>query len=84
MNGLVFAAYRGLMRVQLEDEKDIPTLTQVAIAGTGTGIIGSYVSTTFQYVAVLMFRTPQSARNSSRAAQDSTADGGGDELYGCT
>jgi solute carrier family 25 carnitine/acylcarnitine transporter 20/29 len=45
MNGLVFSAYRGLMRLQLDHDEDVPTLTQVTLAGIGTGFIGSWVPT---------------------------------------
>jgi hypothetical protein len=40
MNGLVFASYRGLMRLQLPHKDAVPTLTQVFLAGAGTGVIG--------------------------------------------
>ena len=43
LNGLVFSTYRSLMRAQLDDENATPTLTQINLAGAGTGIISSYV-----------------------------------------
>ena len=44
LNGLVFSSYRSLLRVQLDDERATPTLTQINLAGAGTGIICSYAS----------------------------------------
>ncbi len=32
------------MKIQLENSSSIPTLTQIALAGTGSGIVSSYVS----------------------------------------
>lgn len=42
MNGLVFASYRFFMKLQLDSSESIPTLTQIAIAGAGSGIVSSY------------------------------------------
>lgn len=44
MNGLVFASYRFLMKIQLDTPDSIPSLAQIALAGAGSGIISSYVS----------------------------------------
>jgi hypothetical protein len=41
MNGLVFASYHFLMKLQLEHANAIPTLGQIALAGAGSGIISS-------------------------------------------
>ncbi|RPD57283.1 mitochondrial carrier [Lentinus tigrinus ALCF2SS1-7] len=43
LNGIVFSSYRSLLHAQLDDDNAIPTLTQVNLAGAGTGIISSYV-----------------------------------------
>jgi hypothetical protein len=42
MNGLVFSSYGFLMKLQLERAGTLPTLTQVALAGAGAGIVTSY------------------------------------------
>ena len=44
MNGLVFASYRFLLKIQLDNLTSIPTIGQIALAGTGSGIISSYVT----------------------------------------
>ncbi|KZV88202.1 mitochondrial carrier [Exidia glandulosa HHB12029] len=44
MNGLVFASYGFLMRVQLAEPTDEPTLGQIALAGAGCGIVTSVVT----------------------------------------
>lgn len=41
MNGLVFSSYKFFMRAQLDDPTSVPSLTQVALAGTGCGIVTS-------------------------------------------
>ncbi len=41
MNGLVFASYRFLMKFQLDSPESTPTLTQIALAGAGSGIVSS-------------------------------------------
>ena len=43
MNGLVFASYKFFMKVQLDNPTSIPTITQIALAGAGSGIVSSYV-----------------------------------------
>lgn len=42
MNGLVFASYRFFMKLQLESPESVPTLTQITLAGIGSGIVSSY------------------------------------------
>ena len=43
LNGLIFASYRYFMRVQVANPDDEPTLTQICLAGTGSGIVSSWV-----------------------------------------
>ena len=43
MNGLVFASYRFLLKLQLPTAETVPTITQIALAGAGCGIVSSYV-----------------------------------------
>jgi len=43
MNGLVFASYRFLLKLQLRTPDTVPTIAQIALAGAGCGIISSYV-----------------------------------------
>ena len=44
MNGIVFASYRFFLKLQLPSADTTPTLTQIALAGAGTGVVGSYVT----------------------------------------
>ena len=41
LNGLVFASYRFFMKLQLDHNEATPTLTQITLAGVGTGIVSS-------------------------------------------
>jgi solute carrier family 25 carnitine/acylcarnitine transporter 20/29 len=43
MNGLVFSSYKFFEKLQLGHSDAIPTLTQVALAGAGSGVVSSYV-----------------------------------------
>lgn len=45
MNGLVFASYHFLMKMQLSHPDSVPTLLQVVLAGIGSGIVSSLVTT---------------------------------------
>jgi solute carrier family 25 carnitine/acylcarnitine transporter 20/29 len=38
MNGLIFAAYKFFLKAQMVDDGSIPSLTQVAIAGSCCGV----------------------------------------------
>ncbi|TBU39319.1 mitochondrial carrier [Dichomitus squalens] len=52
LNGLVFSSYRSLLRAQLDDDQATPTLTQVNLAGAGTGIICSLITTPAELVKI--------------------------------
>ncbi|KAK0452747.1 mitochondrial carrier domain-containing protein [Desarmillaria tabescens] len=52
MNGLVFASYRFFMKIQLENSSSIPTLTQIALAGAGSGIVSSIVTTPTELIKI--------------------------------
>lgn len=41
LNGLVFASYGVFIRAQLPHAMDEPTLSQVCLAGAGSGIVAS-------------------------------------------
>lgn len=41
LNGLVFSSYRFLMKAQLSNDQAIPSLTQIFLAGAGTGMLGA-------------------------------------------
>ena len=43
VNGIVFSSYRFFLKLQLPNAGAIPTLTQIAWAGVGSGIVSSYV-----------------------------------------
>ena len=53
-NGLVFASYKFFMKVQLDNPTSIPTITQIALAGAGSGIVASYVP-----VSAIIFKRMQ-------------------------
>ncbi|KAK0202319.1 carnitine/acyl carnitine carrier [Desarmillaria ectypa] len=52
MNGLVFASYRFFIKSQLETSSSIPTLTQIALAGAGSGIVSSIVTTPTELIKI--------------------------------
>ncbi|KAK0188363.1 carnitine/acyl carnitine carrier [Armillaria mellea] len=52
MNGLVFASYQFFMKIQLENNSSIPTLTQIALAGAGSGIVSSIVTTPTELIKI--------------------------------
>ncbi|GBE89433.1 Mitochondrial carnitine carrier [Sparassis crispa] len=52
LNGLVFSSYRFLMKSQLSDENATPTLTQINIAGAGSGVIASLITTPTELIKV--------------------------------
>ncbi|KAH7920911.1 carnitine/acyl carnitine carrier [Leucogyrophana mollusca] len=52
MNGLVFASYKFFTRVQLGDENAIPTLAQVALAGTCCGVVSSVITTPTELIKI--------------------------------
>jgi solute carrier family 25 carnitine/acylcarnitine transporter 20/29 len=53
MNGLVFASYKFLLKLQLGDSDSVASLTQIALAGAGSGIVSSCVFLCFQIQAPL-------------------------------
>ncbi|KXN86207.1 Mitochondrial carnitine/acylcarnitine carrier protein CACL, partial [Leucoagaricus sp. SymC.cos] len=52
MNGLVFASYRFFMKLQLENTKSVPTLAQIALAGAGSGIVSSILTTPIELIKI--------------------------------
>ncbi|KAI0693388.1 mitochondrial carrier [Cerioporus squamosus] len=52
LNGLVFSSYRSLLHAQLDDASATPTLTQVNLAGAGTGIISSLITTPAELIKI--------------------------------
>lgn len=52
LNGLVFAGSGFFMRAQLDDPNDQPTLTQITIAGAGTGILASLIATPTELIKI--------------------------------
>ncbi|KAF8815430.1 carnitine/acyl carnitine carrier [Phlegmacium glaucopus] len=52
MNGLVFASYRFFMKVQLDNPNSIPTIAQIALAGAGSGIVSSIVTTPTELIKI--------------------------------
>ncbi|KAF5386377.1 hypothetical protein D9757_006643 [Collybiopsis confluens] len=64
MNGLVFASYRSLLKMQLDRIDAIPTLSQIALAGAGCGAISSIITTPTELVKIRQqsLVTPTSAK----------------------
>ncbi|KAH7910471.1 carnitine/acyl carnitine carrier [Hygrophoropsis aurantiaca] len=64
MNGLVFASYKFFTRIQLENENSIPTLAQVALAGTCCGVVSSILTTPTELIKIrqqnILSDTPRS------------------------
>ncbi|KAF8159263.1 carnitine/acyl carnitine carrier [Crassisporium funariophilum] len=52
MNGVVFASYRFFMKAQLESSNSIPTIAQIALAGAGSGIVSSIVTTPVELIKI--------------------------------
>ncbi|KAK7440391.1 hypothetical protein VKT23_017028 [Stygiomarasmius scandens] len=52
MNGLVFSSYRFFLKLQLENNDAIPTLSQIAWAGTGCGIVSSIITTPTELIKI--------------------------------
>ncbi|EIM86944.1 mitochondrial carrier [Stereum hirsutum FP-91666 SS1] len=44
LNGIVFASYRFFLRLQLHHAGQVPTLTQIGLAGAGCGVVSAYVA----------------------------------------
>jgi len=52
MNGLVFSSYGFLTKLQLENAESTPTLTQITLAGAGSGIIASILTTPIELIKI--------------------------------
>ncbi|CAE7187682.1 unnamed protein product [Rhizoctonia solani] len=65
LNGLVFAGSGFFMRAQMQDPNAQPTLTQITIAGAGTGILASLIATPTELVKI------RQQANTSAGAQPS-------------
>ncbi|KAF7431111.1 hypothetical protein PC9H_006831 [Pleurotus ostreatus] len=52
MNGLVFASYRVFMKAQLDHPNAQPTLAQIALAGAGSGIVSSIITTPTELIKI--------------------------------
>ncbi|KAF8957139.1 carnitine/acyl carnitine carrier [Flammula alnicola] len=64
MNGLVFASYRFLLKLQLCHADSVPTIAQIALAGAGSGIVSSIVTTPTELIKIRQqsLLTPTTAR----------------------
>ncbi|CAE6410406.1 unnamed protein product [Rhizoctonia solani] len=65
LNGLVFAGSGFFMRAQMSDPNAEPTLTQITIAGAGTGILASLIATPTELIKI------RQQANTSTGAQPS-------------
>ncbi|KAI0339745.1 carnitine/acyl carnitine carrier [Trametopsis cervina] len=52
LNGVVFAGYRFLLKLQLDDVSNKPSLTQVTLAGVGTGLLASIVTSPTELIKI--------------------------------
>ncbi|KAL1938184.1 hypothetical protein VTO73DRAFT_11828 [Trametes versicolor] len=52
LNGLVFSTYRSLLQAQLGDEPTTPTLTQINLAGAGSGVLSSLITTPAELIKI--------------------------------
>ncbi|PAV19818.1 mitochondrial carrier [Pyrrhoderma noxium] len=52
LNGLVFASYRFFMRVQLDHPDAEPTLAQIGLAGFGSGLTASFITTPIELIKI--------------------------------
>ncbi|KAI0630448.1 mitochondrial carrier [Trametes polyzona] len=52
LNGIVFSTYRSFLQAQLDDEHATPTLNQINLAGAGSGIISSLITTPAELVKI--------------------------------
>ncbi|KAH9479288.1 Solute carrier family 25 member 47-B [Psilocybe cubensis] len=52
MNGLVFASYRFFLKLQMVHPDSIPTISQIALAGAGSGIVSSIVTTPTELIKI--------------------------------
>ena len=50
INGLGFASYKLLVKLQLPTPETVPTITQITLAGAGCGIVSSYVRPTIDWL----------------------------------
>ncbi|KAL0954072.1 hypothetical protein HGRIS_005222 [Hohenbuehelia grisea] len=64
LNGMVFASYRVFMKMQIDHTNSLPTLTQIALAGAGSGIVSSLITTPTELIKIRQQSslTPTSAR----------------------
>ncbi|KAJ3806959.1 carnitine/acyl carnitine carrier [Lentinula aff. lateritia] len=64
MSGLVFASYRFLLSIQLNDSSSMPTMSQIALAGAGCGVISSIITTPTELIKIRQqsLVTPTSAK----------------------
>ncbi|TDL26589.1 carnitine/acyl carnitine carrier [Rickenella mellea] len=66
LNGLVFASYGFLMRLQLKSDAHEPTLSQIALAGAGSGIISSVITCPTEFIKIRQ----QSTLHTQSSARD--------------
>jgi len=65
LNGMVFASYRWFMKAQLGDENETPSLFQLGLAGAGSGVMASIITTPAELIKIHQ----QSLAMTSRAGQ---------------
>lgn len=68
MNGLVFSSYHFLLKLQLSHADAVPTISQIALAGAGCGIVSSIVTAPTELIKIRQqaLLTPTTARQVAR------------------
>ncbi|KAG6917094.1 hypothetical protein DXG01_003914 [Tephrocybe rancida] len=80
-NGLVFASYRFFMKLQLDRGDATPTLTQVTLAGIGTGVVFSFLSTPTELVKIRQQNCIQTSSSAYNTALQIYKSSGASGLY---
>jgi len=72
LNGLIFSSYGFLTKIQLDNGAAVPTLTQVSLAGAGSGIIASIITTPTELIKTRqqILQSASSSAASSTGARD--------------
>ncbi|KAH9832461.1 mitochondrial carrier [Rhodofomes roseus] len=79
LNGLIFSSYGLLTKFQLENERSVPTLTQLALAGAGTGVICSLITSPAELI-----KTQQQLIQAAASKRATSADSGSLSAYAVT
>ncbi|KAF8507474.1 mitochondrial carrier [Hysterangium stoloniferum] len=70
LNGLIFSSYGYLMKLQLGQESQEPTIAQITLAGAGSGIVASLITCPTDLVKIRQQALINSRPTASRVALD--------------